>query len=217
MGFANANHEIVIPAQWDFVSPFNYGYATVFTEYERKYLNEQKEHWTIVPKSKTSITAVINHEGHIVKGFVKKQNTDDYWNSEDSLFYPNPFTYSDIEKQFVDSINRLTVIFDLYYMNHYNVDKKTAQYHILDKPSKSNPFYILALYDHQYLNDHHLIRYDAQNGEFWYYDFYYEKGNSWKLFKEYVLERLIEAKDYFKSYPHAENKFDVDKYLMMYQ
>lgn len=50
-----------------------------------------------------------------------------------------------------------------------------------------------------------------------YYDFYYEKSNPWQPFKEYILERLIEAKDYFKSYPHAENKFEVDKYLSIYQ
>ena len=183
----------------------------------QKYLDEYKEHWTIVPKSKASKTAVINHQGEIVRGFMKKQHADDYWNRDDSLFYPNPFIYSDREKQFVDSINKLAVIFDLYYMNHYGVDRKTAQFHILEKPSESNPYYLLTLYDHQYLNDHHVLRYNALNGELWYFDFYYEKSNPWKPFKEYILERLIDAKNYFNSYPHAENKFDVDEYLAIYQ
>lgn len=217
MGFANEKHEIVILPQWDFVSPFNYGYATIFTGYERKYVDEHKEHWTIVPKNKASKTAVINHEGKIINGSVKKQHDDDYWNSEDSLYYPNPFIYNDKEKRFVDSINDLSVIFDLYYMNHYGVDKKTAQFHILERPNEHNPNYILALYDHQYLNDLHLLKYDAENTQLWYYDFYYQKENPWKPFKEYILDRLFEAKDYFKSYPHAENKFDVEKYISQFQ
>lgn len=99
VGFVDEEHQVIIPAQWEFATPFNCGYAEVFQGYQ-KHVEPGGEHWTIVPDpKKIANKAVINTRGDVVIGKTSPQSLTDY--ELDNLYYPNPFPYTAAEQKIV--------------------------------------------------------------------------------------------------------------------
>jgi len=143
VGFADRNGTIVIKPEYDFASPFNYGYAAYCNgcEWEKT----EEEHKAIVGGT----WGVINFKGEIVQPVAKSENTIEI----NGKHYPYHFSYNEKEKnilRFFKKQNRN--ISGIYYVNHYNKlseDEKKLFFEIVERPKENFPFYQVNAYDYR--------------------------------------------------------------------
>lgn len=143
VGFADRNGTVVIKPEYDFASPFNYGYAAYCNgcDWEKT----EEEHKAIVGGT----WGVINFKGEIVQPVAKSENTIEI----NGKHYPYPFSYDEKEKnilRFFEKQNRN--ISGIYYVNHYNKlseDEKKLFFEIVERPKKNFPFYQVNAYDYR--------------------------------------------------------------------
>jgi len=143
VGFADRNGTVVIKPEYDFASPFNYGYAAYCNgcDWEKT----EEEHKAIVGGT----WGVINFKGEIVQPVAKSENTIEI----NGKHYPYPFSYDEKEKnilRFFEKQNRN--ISGIYYVNHYNKlseDEKKLFFEIVERPKENFPFYQVNAYDYR--------------------------------------------------------------------
>ncbi|MFV0605264.1 MAG: WG repeat-containing protein [Niabella sp.] len=213
VGFVNLLGEVVIKPQWDWVSPFNYGYALACNDcvWDKQ---KDPEHPPLVFKNPKEVF-YINASGNIVQP-VKHATLDKDQPLEDGNHLPYPFTYTVKEQALVDSMNNMEIISKVHFVNY--ADVKTAgkegkiQFEIIQRPSMQLPFYILQgyRYNNMYYNEDRLIFYYTTDGQLLHYDLFEKKQTP---YNEWLKEALLSSEAYLKNHPDAPNKFNVQAYL----
>ncbi len=150
IGFADRLGNKVMPPNWEFALPFNYGYAKVYEGELKKVYDRSGEHWAIAPKRErdTLSAYLIDRNGHRVIPLPCQQHEKDYL--FEGKYYPYPFHYSDDEQTIVDSINNIKAISVIYSISIYPYDeKRSLQFEIVERPNPYSSYYVLAGYENQ--------------------------------------------------------------------
>ncbi|WP_435525493.1 WG repeat-containing protein [Chryseobacterium indoltheticum] len=130
VGFADRNGKIVIEAKHDFVSPFNYGYATFCDGCDWEKTDD--EHKSMVGGT----WGVMNFRGQEIKPLMPK-----YLGNEveiDGEMYPYPFSYSEKEEKILQFFEKQNgVLSDIYYVNHYSDIPKGSKEALLRNRGKT--------------------------------------------------------------------------------
>ena len=189
MGFVDRAGNIQIVAQWDFVTPFHYGYAKVYTGgWKRKVVDKSDEHWTVQPTSQASTSYVINKQGKRVfpvksakgqtrkdaptsidKNYKKKFNTPKPGCIIDGQLYPYPFHYSEIEQRIYHQINQNKQL-KRYVSKHLYSHPSDIHFEIVESPSRYFPFYVLQPYNESTLYGDITIYANLKGDTFYHYE-----------------------------------------------
>ncbi len=147
IGFANRKGLIIIQAQFDYVTSFNYGYAKFCSGF----------HWDKADKEHPSIVGgkwgVINVKGEIVLPHIHKQNETDIL--IDGKYYPYPFKYNKKEQKILSFFNdKNKLLANIAYVNLYNKlneNQKVLYFEIIERPCQYFPYYEIYSYDYERL------------------------------------------------------------------
>lgn len=167
IGFVNKLGEKKIAAQWDFATPFNYGYATVYAGGWKKKLLEGGEHWIIVPASKKSYSYVINNKGRKVQPLAKQERPGDY--PLEGHLYPYPFKYNAKEQGIRDHLNNQKGIKEIG-KSRFNIDTSKTQFEIVERPTTYFPYYILQGYSNGKAIEALVFLADPTGRQFYHYN-----------------------------------------------
>ena len=220
VGFVRRDGSRATPALWDFATPFEHGYATVYLGGWKKEWTDD-EHWTLAPAAPDAVSEVINQKGEVVAGSSLKTAADDI--KRDGLYYPNPYRYTPHEQRIADYFNRLTVLQRLALCNKISpadADELNVRYQIVERPNAAQPYYRLQSF---YLNGEYageraadtefLVsangkrRFVAPNSVF------ADEYDAPIPLARWIREQLLQARDYLRKNPKAPNRFDVNKEL----
>ena len=222
VGFVRRDGSRATPAQWDFATPFEHGYATVYRgSWQKEWTDD--EHWTLAPASPDAVSEVINQRGEVVTGGSLKTAADDV--KIGGKYYPNPFAYTPAEQHMADYFNQQPV---LQALSRYYVDspedaaKLILKFEIVERPSAALSYYVLQGFDPD--DDAHddaffLVSADgkqrfAVNG----YDTLSLSNHVKKTpLRRWVRGKLLQARDYLRQHPDKPHRFDVDKYLRQWR
>lgn len=196
IGFVNFAGEKITPANLDFASPFNYGYAEVYINGWRKEYESGGEHWYLTASSDSSDSYLINAKGDRVQPLVSQVSNRDYlWKGD---YYPYPFSYNKMEQNMVDSLEKIDVLNDIN-LYHYPKDKlrdsMLLQFEIVERPDEYNPFYVLQgfMYPEKHKrieDDAFLVSKDGKN----YFHRQYEGSEPVPL-QQWIEETLADRKN----------------------
>ncbi|WP_228377661.1 WG repeat-containing protein [Chryseobacterium gallinarum] len=203
IGFVDRNAKTVIEPEHDFVSPFNYGYASFCDGCDWEKTND--EHKAIVGGK----WGVMNTRGQTVQPLAKQSGEDI---EIDGKYYPYPFSYSGKEKnilQFFEKQNKK--LSDIYYVNVYNTfsdDEKKLFFEIVERPKENFPYYQVNAYDYRKKDLGTLYRFKflvSEDGKTFYAieDFNEKKV----LFENWLKEEIKNAEDFQKEHKDNPNKF----------
>ena len=187
IGFVNRQGNIIIPAYWDFATPFQYGYATVYIGgWEKKVIDKMDQHWIIQPTSDTATHYVINKKGERVSPLTSttnhkiKQTTSSKTHSSQDIHtktevatingkrYPYPFKYNKKEQQIRNRLNQHKALIN-FIAKELNTHKSSIHFEVVENPSSYFPFYSLQLFDKSTNNDYMTIYADTDGQAFYYY------------------------------------------------
>lgn len=213
MGFVNKAGQKIIPAQWAFAVPFNYGYAEVFEgNWQRKY-EQGSEHWRVVPASDTTGTSLINKKGKRIEGTESPQHPKDYFFK--GKYYPYPFAYTPSEQQMVDSLNALNVLNDINLVNYYTDTERSKmllQFEIIEYPSSWFPYYTLQGFVMQQKNGKFCFAVSPDGKTFFHLPYFEEDGL--KPLRQWIVEELEDCRKFMHSHKASNTfRFDADKAL----
>ncbi len=154
MGFVNKSGQKVIAAEWDFATPFSYGYAKVYTgNWEKKYA-KGGEHWYVVAGSKDSESFLINKKGEKTLPFAKQKSDRDYL--FEGEYYPDSFIYNEFEQKIVDKLNATSILNEISIAYCSNCTPKSdwnLNFEITEYPTEFHPFYTLQGFAKQRSNE----------------------------------------------------------------
>ncbi|ANH82943.1 hypothetical protein A8C56_19865 [Niabella ginsenosidivorans] len=209
VGFVNLQGQIIIQPQWDWASPFNYGYASACNGC---YLDRESdpEHPSIALSSNGE-KVYINRQGDTVPLMSKRQSDKDL--PVDGGFLPYPFHYNRQEQAIVDSMNAMDVLSKIYTaFLEEPVTGKSGQLHfqILERPSETSPYYQIQGFtygDMQGVDQFLFLRDEA--GQL------FHPGPEGKLipFNRWLKASLQNCDRFFRQNRNAPNRFNVSEYL----
>lgn len=203
VGFADRNGKIVIPAEHDFASPFNYGYAAFCDGCDWEKTND--EHRSIVGGK----WGVMNTKGQTVQPVAKRSGNEV---EIDGKYYLNPFQYNEKEKNILQFFEKQKKkLSDLYYVNFYNKlseNEKNLFFEIVERPKENFPYYQVNTYNHRKKDLDMLYRFKflvSEDGKIFYAigDFNEKKIS----FENWLKEEIKNAEDYQKEHKDNPNKF----------
>lgn len=200
VGFADRNGKTVIEPIYDFVSPFNFGYAAFCDGCDWEKTND--EHKAIVG----GVWGVINNRGETVQPAAKQSEKDVELNGK---LYPYPFQYSEKEKkilQFFEKQNKQ--LSDIYYVNYYSKlaeNEKKLFFEIVERPKENFPYFQVNTYDTGKINSgssrfNFLVSEDGKT--FYTQDYEVEK----LTFEKWLKKEMKEAEKFQKEHPDHPNK-----------
>lgn len=224
VGFVRRDGSRATPAQWDFATPFEHGYATVYRGGWKKEWTDD-EHWTLAPAAPDAVSEVINQKGKVVAGSSLKTAADDV--KIDGLYYPNPYVYTAHEQRIVDDFNRLTVLQRLALYNKISpadADELNVRYQIIERPNAAQPYYRLQSF---YTDGEHageragesaadtefLVSADGKRRFVAPYSVIADEYDTPIPLAHWIRQKLLRARDYLRENPKAPNRFDVNKEL----
>ncbi|MDP8100840.1 WG repeat-containing protein [Phocoenobacter atlanticus] len=197
IGFANREGEIVIQPQFDFSSPFNYGYASVCDGCYWKKAGE--DHKTVVDGK----WGFINKKGEKVAPLSKPIQEKDVKIHEN--YYPYPFNYSEKEQKILNVFQqKMKLLADIYYVNVYSLAKpKVLHFEIVERPSKYFPFYLVYSYDNRKIptDGEFLV---SQDGKSIFAVAYSGKKIP---FAQWLQKQIQAAREYQQKHSDNPNKF----------
>ncbi|AHF16407.1 WG repeat-containing protein [Niabella soli] len=209
VGFVNLQGAVVIRPQWDWMSPFNYGYASGCN---KCYLDRSTdpEHASVALNAGGE-KIYINRQGQSVPLMNHRQSDKDL--PIDGGFLPYPFHYDASEQSIVDSLNALEALSKIYaaYLPK-PVTGTSGQLHfeILEAPTAADPYYQIQgfTYDDMQGVDQFLFFRDRA-GRF------YHAGPGGRLIpmNNWLKASLQNCGRYFNEHRNAPNKFNVNQYL----
>lgn len=203
VGFADRNGKIVIEAEHDFASPFNYGYAAFCDGCDWEKTND--EHRSIVGGK----WGVMNGKGQTVLPLAKSTEKDV---EIDGKYYPNPFQYNEKEKEILQFFEKQKKkLSDLYYVNFYNKlseNEKNLFFEIVERPKENFPYYQVNTYNYRKKELDMLYRFKflvSEDGKTFYA---IEDYNEKKVpFESWLKEEIKNAEDFQKEHQDNPNKF----------
>ncbi len=152
MGFANRKGEKAIPATFDYVAPFEYGLAAFCQGCQLKI--DSADSGDPHPMIVGGEWGLIDKKGNIriPEG---KYSSRSY--IPDSLANANPplFSYSELEKQLISSVENIPDIYHLLTFNHSPTPKKII-FEITERPGTDFPYYTIKLFfiSEGYISEH---------------------------------------------------------------
>ncbi|PIE46754.1 MAG: hypothetical protein CSA42_07010 [Gammaproteobacteria bacterium] len=197
VGFVNRDGKIVIQPQFDFASPFNYGYASVCDDcYWEKIDGEHKrvvgEKWD-----------VINKKGEKIVPLAKQTQTNAVKIGDN--YYPYPFSYSEKEQQILQFFQqKMEILADVHYINVYPLVKpKVLYFEIVERPSKHFPFYLVYSYDKRKIptDDEFLVSQDGKS----FFSVAYDGEKT--PFAPWLKKQIQWAREYQQRNSNNPNKF----------
>ncbi len=196
VGFANREGKVVIQPQFDFVSPFNYGYASFCNGC---YWGKREEHQRIIGGK----WGFINKKGETVAPLSKPNYEKDV--KIDENYYSHPFNYSEKEQKILDFFQqKMKILADIYYVNVYSLTKpKVLHFEIVERPSKHFPFYLVYSYDNRKIptDGEFLVSQDGKS-------FFAVAYNGKKIpFVQWLQKQTQSAREYQQKHRDNPNKF----------
>lgn len=200
IGFVDRNGKTVITAEHDFVSPFNYGYASFCDgcDWEKT----EDEHKSIVGGT----WGIMNTKGEVVQPVSQKSEKDI---EIDGKYYPYPFSYNEKEKKILQFFNQQNKkLSDIYYVNLYNKlseNEKKLYFEIVERPKENFPFYQVNTYDYRKENTGSDYRFKftvSEDGKTVYTVDYDEK----LPFEKWLKKETKAAEKFQKEHPDNPNK-----------
>lgn len=199
VGFADRNGKIVIEPIHDFVSQFNFGYASFCDGCDWEKTDD--EHKAIVGGD----WGMMNFKGEIVQPISKSENSVEI----NGKYYPYPFNYNEKEKsilQFFEKYNKQ--LSDIYYVNYYNKlseNEKKLFFEIVERPKENFPYFRIDTYDNEKRNSgssrfNFIVSEDGKN--FYASDYDVEKIP----FEKWLKKEMKEAEEFQKEHPDNPNK-----------
>lgn len=202
VGFADRNGIIVVQPKHDFVSSFNYGYASFCDGcgWEKT----EDEHKSIIGGT----WGVMNRKGETVQPLTKYSDKD---LDLEGKYYSYPFQYSEKEKnilQFFEKYNK--IISAVHYVNVYNEmseAEKKLLFEIVERPQENFPYYQVNTYDNKKRN---LAAFDdlkffvTKDGNNVFTINYEDKMIP---FEKWLKEEIKQAEEYQKKHSNNPNKF----------
>ncbi|CAM3049351.1 WG repeat-containing protein [Chryseobacterium flavum] len=203
VGFADRNGKIIIEAEHDFASPFNYGYAAFCDGCDWEKTND--EHRSIVGGK----WGVMNTKGESVQPVAKQTGNDV---EIDGKYYPNPFQYNEKEKNILQFFEKQKKkLSDLYYVNFSNKlseNEKNLFFEIVERPKENFPYYQVNTYNYRKKDLDMLYRFKflvSEDGKTFYA---IEDYNDKKVpFESWLKEEIKNAEDFQKEHQDNPNKF----------
>ena len=208
VGFVNLQGAIVIQPQWDWASPFNYGYASACNGC---YLDRSDPEHPSIALNSDAEKVYIDRQGTAVSLMTKRQSDKDL--PIDGGFLPYPFQYNGEEQGIVDSLNAIEAISKIYaaFLDE-PVTGKSGQLHfeILEAPSSSSSYYQIQGFtygDMQGVDQFLFLR--SETGQL------FHPGPDGKPvpFNRWLKASLQNCARYFRENRNAPNRFDVNAYL----
>lgn len=213
VGYVNRKGEIVIEPQWDWATPFNYGYALVCNGCTISFEHDSEHPEVVYPESKDFY--YINKKGEKVNPNPEAQNNKDY--KVENGYLPYPFTYSQEEQLIIDSFNNCEIISLIYYANHFSSEneqkKNKLQFEIISTAHTQHTKYLLQCYERnegKYRSVEQLSFVVSSNGDWFHFD---QFTNEQIPFNKWLRIKRKNCSWFFKNYPDAPNKFDTKMYF----
>ncbi len=216
VGFVRRDGSRATPALWDFATPFEHGYATVYRGGWKKEWTDD-EHWTLAPAAPDAVSEVINQKGEVTAGSSLKTAADDI--KRDGLYYPNPYVYTAHEQRIVDDFNRLTVLQRLTLCcqsSPADADELNVRYQIVERPNAVQPYYrVQSFYTNgeRVADTEFLVSADGKRRFVAPYSVIADEDDAPIPLARWIREQLLQARDYLRKNPKAPNRFDVNKEL----
>lgn len=149
VGFVDELGNIIISAKYQYVSPFNYGYAQVYVGDWQRHYADSGDYLGIKPANDNASTYLINQHGQKVNGYNKAKHPKDLY--FEGKYYPYPFSYTAFEQKLLDKLAHLD---------------KDSHLEITQKPNIHFPYYRINRYDkHSFLMDKAVSYLVAFNGQ----------------------------------------------------
>ncbi|MFL9835281.1 WG repeat-containing protein [Chryseobacterium terrae] len=202
VGFVDRNGTVVIKPEHDFVSPFNYGYATFCDgcDWEKT----EDEHKKMVGGT----WGVMNFKGDQASPVKPKYVGDEVEINGERYLYP--FSYNEKETRILEFFKKQNKkLSELYYVNHYtklSEKEKKLYFEIVERPKENFPFYQVNTYDYKKLDTG--LTYDfkflvSENGKNVFALDYDEEKIP---FEKWLKKEIKEAENYQKEHPDNPNK-----------
>ncbi|MGJ7030793.1 WG repeat-containing protein [Niabella hirudinis] len=210
VGFVNEQGKVAIRPQWDWVSPFNYGYALACNGcyWDR---SKDPEHPPIAYKANAK-TFYINREGKTVQLMKKRKTEKDL--PVDGGFLPYPFKYTAGERKILDEMGAMEVLSKIRNANAAaKAEGKQArlQFEMVGRPSALSPYYKIQGYSYgSFDKEDPFLFYRSLTGDYFHAGW---DGKDRVPYTQWLKEQLESCAQYFSDHPEAPNKFDVGKYL----
>lgn len=210
VGFVNEQGKVAIRPQWDWVSPFNYGYAFACNGcyWDR---SRDAEHPPMAYKENAK-TFYINREGKSVQ-LMKQQKTEKDL-PVDGGYLPYPFKYTAGERKILDEIGAMEVLSKIRNANNTSKPEgreALLQFEIVGRPSALSPYYKIQGYSYgSFDKEDPFLFYRTLTGDYFQVGW---DGKEKTPFAQWLKEQLQSCAQYFKEHPEAPNQFDVGRYL----
>ncbi len=200
VGFVDRNGSVVITPQFDFASPFNFGYSAFCNgcDWEKT----EDEHRSIVGGT----WGVINYKGKVVQPVTKSENAVEI----DGKYYPYPFRYNQKEKAILLFFEKQhTILSELYYVNNFeklSENEKKLFFEIVERPQDNFPFYQVNAYDYRKVEAGSTYRFkflvseDGKTVSVMDYD------DEKVPFDQWLQNEIKSASDFQKEHPDHPNK-----------
>jgi len=213
VGFVNRKGEIVIRPQWDWVTPFEYGYAFACNGCALSYAHDAEHPEIVYPAG--ADTFYIDAKGSRIVPMLAAQQEKDQ--KVDNRYLPYPFLYTGEEQLLLDRINTCAeLISQLYFTSHYpKVTGKAARLQF-ELTGRLKGQYIIEGYECR--EGHYTAASDMRfesdtSGHIWYAGAMDER----QVLKRWLKKEAGRAKDFLRRYPDAPNKSDINAALKKIQ
>ncbi|MDO5639033.1 MAG: WG repeat-containing protein [Neisseria sp.] len=135
IGFVDRAGNKVLPAEWTFATPFQYGYAEVMTGNWRKRFDASGEHWSLEAADSRAESHLIDRQGRRVRPLPQQQSGQDYFYQ--GKYYPRPsvyFAYNEQERKLL-----ATIAADKRVHRHMGVSDGLV-FEITERPREDFPY-----------------------------------------------------------------------------
>lgn len=209
IGFADALGNKVIPAEWGFANPFEYGYALVYEGKMRKMYDQSGEHWTVVAAEENVKRHLINTNGALVAPLTNSTNPKDYF--FEGQYYPYPFHYTKVEKALLAQLNQdLVGISLLFQLRTYQYLYAAVQLEITERPHAFSSEYTISAYQDQKSIFDAQLYIDAKT-----HDAYLRNYDNEKIpLKQAIIKRIEEDLQREAEYLNPETRKLAEEELM---
>ncbi|QEK99258.1 WG repeat-containing protein [Olivibacter sp. LS-1] len=209
IGFVNRYGEKIIKAQWDWVSPFEYGIARACNGCTIDY-SQDTEHPRL--DMSNASTFYIDKKGRILQALPEKSSEQDQ--AIDRVYLPYQFSYNPFEAKLIKKLDSQALISKAYFANYYNrltEREKNLHFEIVEKPSKGFPYYVINAFRYDANGSYHridnpdLLFYATGSGDV--YQVPYGNLAEKMSLKEWLSNYDAAARRYLKEHPDAPNRY----------
>ncbi|TDE45044.1 WG repeat-containing protein [Flavobacterium rhamnosiphilum] len=138
-GLANRLGNKIIPAQYDYISPMNFGFAEYCNGCYRD-TSEDEEHAPLVG----GVWGFVDRNGEEIKTTSKRNHPKDI-ETKEHTFIPYQFRYNKKEQKILAFFEKRKN--QIIKINGLNCSDQTLFFEIVEKPSEFNPFYKIKTYE----------------------------------------------------------------------